>query len=183
MMCHNEPRKSEPGNISERNALLVYHSLSNGYGKAGLSRLSALFGIHDMTQSVFMNHADILYKAMTDFYEVQQTIERETVSEVAKMEGVLQPCDEKIRIGVGFDGTWLTRGHKSHIGAGFVIDMATEFVLDHEVLSYFSKACSTMKNKLKTKERFEEWRDKIHTGKCQMNFNGLSGRMEAECAL
>ena len=37
-------------------------------------------------------------------------------------------------IAVSFDGTWMTRGHKSHIGAGFVIDSETSFVLDCEVL-------------------------------------------------
>lgn len=141
--------------ISEGNALLVFHSLSNGYGKAGLSRLSAVFGTHDMMQSVFINYASILYNSMRFFYEAQQTIVRKTVSEVAKKQALSEPGDKPVRIGVGYDGTWLTRGHKSHIGTGFVIDMETGFVLDYEVLSNFCKACSTMKNKIKTKERFE----------------------------
>ena len=38
-------------------------------------------------------------------------------------------------IAVSFDGSWMTRGHKSHIGVGFVIDCETGFILDYQVLS------------------------------------------------
>lgn len=36
---------------------------------------------------------------------------------------------------------------------------------------------------LKTKERFEGWRVTVHAGMLQANFDGLSGRMETECAV
>ncbi|KAK8372148.1 hypothetical protein O3P69_013535 [Scylla paramamosain] len=77
----------------------------------------------------------------------------------------------------------MTRGHKSHIGAGFVIEMTTGFVMDFELLSNFCKSCSTKKKQLNDEEKFEEWRKNVHVGMCQANFHGLSGRMEAECAI
>lgn len=34
-----------------------------------------------------------------------------------------------------FDGTWMTHGHKSHVGAGVVMEILTGFRLDSEVLT------------------------------------------------
>ncbi len=57
VLCDSKPRKANIGNLSEANSVMVFHSISNGYGRAGLSRLSALFGTKEMTQSVFMIYA------------------------------------------------------------------------------------------------------------------------------
>lgn len=162
----------------------MFHSLSNGYGRAGLSRLSALFGTKEMSQKIFMQYAETFYGAMERYYDEQQTIVRDTVKEVCtkQLETVAPAPSDKVDVGVGYDGTWMTRGHKSHVEAGFVIEMTTGFALDFHVISNFCKACSTNK-KMKTKESFEAWQETVHSGKCQANFHGLSGRMEAECAL
>jgi hypothetical protein len=48
---------------------------------------------------------------------------------------------ELVNLAVSFDGTWMTRGHRSHIGVGFVIDCVTGFVVDFEVLSNFCEIC------------------------------------------
>ena len=50
-------------------------------------------------------------------------------------------------IDVSFDGTWLTRGHKSHIGAAFIIEIPSGLALDFEVLSNYSRLCSINKKK------------------------------------
>ncbi|KAH9381817.1 hypothetical protein HPB48_016341 [Haemaphysalis longicornis] len=44
-------------------------------------------------------------------------------------------------IAVCFDGTWMTRGHLSHIGVGTVIELFSGYVLDYIVLSNFSAGC------------------------------------------
>lgn len=184
VLCDSKPRKAKIGNFTEANSVLVFHSISNGYGRAGLSRLSALFGTTDMQQTAFMNCARAFYRAMDNFYKEQQNIVLETVREVHTKQDatVVQSTDRKIDVGVGYDGTWMTRGHKSHIQAGFVIEMATGFVLDFDIISNYCKSCSVNKKK-KSKENFEAWQETVHAGKCEANFDGLSGRMEAECAI
>lgn len=40
-------------------------------------------------------------------------------------------------IAVSYDGSWMTRGHSSHIGVRTVIELFTGFILDYIVLSNF----------------------------------------------
>ncbi|GFW20082.1 uncharacterized protein TNCV_2320231 [Trichonephila clavipes] len=51
-------------------------------------------------------------------------------------------------IDVTFDSTWLTRGHSSQIGVGFVIDLLTEFVMDFEIMSKRCIECEHAKSGL-----------------------------------
>ncbi|GFU67946.1 uncharacterized protein TNCV_1364901 [Trichonephila clavipes] len=46
-------------------------------------------------------------------------------------------------INVTFDGTWLTRGHSSQIGVGYMINLPTGFVMDFEIMS---KRCVNTQN-------------------------------------
>jgi hypothetical protein len=60
---------------------------------------------------------------------------------------------QPLSIDVSFDGTWMTRGHRSHVGAAFVIDCDTGFVVDYEVLCncceiYYKKLNSPLGSKL-----------------------------------
>ena len=76
----------------------------------------------------------------------------------------------------------MTRGHKSHIGAGFVIDNETGFILDFEVLSNQCVVCERKQHKKKlTDAEFEVWKNSEHKS-CSKHFEGKSGEMEAECA-
>ena len=50
--------------------------------------------------------------------------------------------DEIINIGVSFDGSWLTRGHRSKYGIGAVIDVVTVHVIDYEVLCNYCRQCT-----------------------------------------
>lgn len=79
VLCDSKPRTANIGNFSEANSVLLFHGINNGYGRAGLSRLLALFGTKDMPQSVFMNYASAFYCAMNNFYNEQQNIVLETV--------------------------------------------------------------------------------------------------------
>ncbi|GFU85286.1 uncharacterized protein TNCV_2385931 [Trichonephila clavipes] len=49
-------------------------------------------------------------------------------------------------IDVTFDGTWLTRGHSSQIGVGYVIDLLTGFVMDFEIMSKRCIECEQAKS-------------------------------------
>ncbi|GFX26756.1 uncharacterized protein TNCV_1839291 [Trichonephila clavipes] len=59
---------------------------------------------------------------------------------------------------VGFDGTWLTRGHTSLIGVGCIIDMLIRYVIDFEVMSKVCRHCSVAKKKLgESSAEFSLW--------------------------
>ena len=93
--------------------------------------------------------------------------------------------DGILNVDVTCDGTYLTRGYKSHIGIVAVIETETGFLLDFEVLSNFCLVCTQLSNKLKLKKlSAEEYNEKIdmHAAKCTHTFEGKSGGMEAEGA-
>lgn len=69
---------------------------------------------------------------------------------------------------VGFDGMYMTQGHKSHICIGFVIDMHTNIVSDFEVVCNFCIICH---------------QGRMTTHQCRKNFEGKSGAMEPEAAV
>lgn len=78
-------------------------------------------------------------------------------------------------IAVCFDGSWMTRGHSSHIGVGAVIELFTGYVLDYVVLSNFCLGCDVG---LKPgSEGYEQWKD---AHRCQKNTSCKSGQMEVE---
>ncbi|GFV73839.1 uncharacterized protein TNCV_4523681 [Trichonephila clavipes] len=86
-------------------------------------------------------------------------------------------------LSVSFDGTWLTRGHRSLIGVGCVIDMLTGYVVDFEVMSKVCRHCSVAKNKLgQSSAEFSIWYEG-HKSECDINHLGSSTSMEMEAAL
>lgn len=82
---------------------------------------------------------------------------------------------------MSFDGTWLTRGCKSHIGMGIVLEVNTGFVLDFEALCSFCGGYVKTKKKMDS-AAFEAWKAGSHQGKSEINFQGNAGQMEAEAA-
>jgi hypothetical protein len=64
----------------------------------------------------------------------------------------IEPDDnDNLDVDVSFDGTWLTRGHCSNIGMGFVIEAETGFVLDYHVFQSSARnVCASMRNTAET---------------------------------
>lgn len=58
--------------------------------------------------------------------------------------GIVPDENGILNIEVSYDGSWLTRGHTSHIGMGFVVEIYTGFVLDMEVLSNYCQQCARL---------------------------------------
>ena len=148
---------------------------------AGLSRFSAGMGTKEMSAYTFSKYAEYIYNGMDQYYDEQNEMVRTCIEKLYEKEGIVKDTDGILNIDVSFDGTWLTRGHKSHIGAAFVIDIPSGLAVDFEVLSNFCRLCKINKEK-RDKKSFEEWY-KTHSGKCHLNFSGLSGAMEAEGAV
>ncbi|GFR91290.1 hypothetical protein ElyMa_002588900 [Elysia marginata] len=58
-----------------------------------------------------------------------------------------------MEIAASFDGSWLTRGHKSLIGIGCVVDVLTGLVLDTHVMSQHCQSCALVGKKLKLQDQ------------------------------
>ncbi|KAH7979657.1 hypothetical protein HPB49_010317 [Dermacentor silvarum] len=81
-------------------------------------------------------------------------------------------------IAVSYDGSWMTRGHTSHIGVGTVIELFSGLVLDFVVLSNFCAGCES--GPKESDPSYGAWKD---GHKCQKNTNKKAGEMEVEAAL
>lgn len=176
--CHAPPRTfklagGEENKYTEVNLQQVYHSLVTGEGRAGLESRSAFLGTdRELTAASYVRHCHFLYNKMQGHYEKGMEIVYESVKEFYTSREMAEPDEDGILdVEVSYDGTWMTRGHKSHIGIGFVIDVYTGIVLDFEVLCNYCIACEKRRMKPSNK-----------THKCHKNFDGKSGAMEAEAA-
>ena len=153
----------------------VYSSLTNGGGFSGYCRfMSNLSVSHTVSSALYNECSHYLYEAMNR-YSVEMT--SFVLQSVRKS---YENVDGPIDVHVSYDGTWMTRGHKSHVGVGFIIDCNTGFILDFEVLSNDCALC-TKKSNILSEEEFETW--KATHDNCKQNFRGKSGAMETEAAI
>lgn len=86
--------------------------------------------------------------------------------------------DNPGNIAVSYDGSWMTRGHTSHIGVGTVIELFTGLVLDYVVLSNFCAGCERAPDK--NDPAYQSWTES-HV--CQKNTDKKAGEMEVQAAL
>lgn len=163
ILFYSEPGKCKNTHLSKGNVMHVYHSLSEGYGRLGMSRLLAGMGTKEMSANTYAKCTEYLYSEMEEYYNELQRVAKTCVEKIYEKEGIEKDSDGVLNIDVSFDGTWLTRGHKSHIGATFVIDISSGLALEFEVLSNFCRPCSI--NKKKKDKSFDEWHATTHAGK------------------
>ncbi|XP_075533155.1 uncharacterized protein LOC142566189 [Dermacentor variabilis] len=101
----------------------------------------------------------------------------DAVAAVKRVYTEMDPTFHK-NITVIYDGTWMTRGHSSHIGVGAVIEFYSGLVLDFVVLSNYCHGC--MLGPKPGDSDYDVWRQ---AHQCQKNTDVKSGRMEVEAAL
>ena len=83
---------------------------------------------------------------------------------------------------MSFDGSWLTRGHRSKYGICAVIDVVTGHVIDYEVLCNYCQQCTAKANTLGIDTvNYREWFPG-HKNNCYINYTGSSNSMEVEAA-
>lgn len=101
-----------------------------------------------------------------DVFEKAATIVRQTYNKDPKDK---EPLD----IAVSFDGSWLTRGHKSLIGVGSVIEVQTGLVLDVHVTSLHCQTCATTGERMKgNAPEYEAWFAHHKENGCTVNYSG-----------
>ena len=104
---------------------------------------------------------------MVTLYNEKMETSRATVFKYY-IETLIKEPDENgiLDVDVSFDCSWMRRGHKSHIGIRFAVEVNLLMVLDLDVLCIKCRQCNTKK-----------------THECQKNLHGTSGGMEAETAV
>ncbi|KAK3701973.1 hypothetical protein RRG08_017863 [Elysia crispata] len=139
-------------------------------------------GLH---QKSFNKYASRFYdknEALADHFSHKTLL---ILNEAHRKIGLQPDADNCLQIAVSFDGFWLTRGHKSLIGIGAVIDILTGLVIDTHVLSLHCQICATTGAKIKKEKsnNYEQWlQEHKESGSCTINFEGVSGMMEVEAA-
>lgn len=160
--------------IFDINRQAVYASLVCGLGSSTFNNFCESLNLPGLHHKTFHGHANKMY---TQLEELEDRVFSQTVSYVrevhAKHSGITLGEDDVLNISVSFDGTWLTRGHSSHIGVGCVVDLLTGLCLDAHVMCTYCQRCeSTGKKLLRDKpDEYAQWLGQ-HLDKCDKNFTG-----------
>lgn len=129
--------------ITEINVKLIYEALINNLGAPGLNRIIAALSMPPISQGKFDRYARYLYKRMESHHENMMKKGIDAVVQHYRNTGVeLNAATGYLDIAISFDGTWQKRGHTSHIGVSFVVEIETGMVIDFEVLCNFCQVCS-----------------------------------------
>lgn len=178
--CHTVVSSASPATYHHRNhdysvpkIRQVYFSLITGIGYVGLQLNQALVTGGKMNKAAYYTYCRLLYQEMDTFSEERMKEARaavvkhytETLHRKPDQDGFLD-------VDVSFDCTWMKRGYKSHAGVGFAMEVNTGMVIDLDVLFNYCQACIS-NNKKNTQKKH----------KCQKNFDGKAGAMEAAIAV
>lgn len=136
--CKNEifsHKPSYPIKYGGNNMRLIYDSMMSGGGYTGYSRTCALIKTEPLHVRDYYEVRAHVGSKIQEKQEKYNEITKKCIYEHYKSIGVAPSDDGILEVEVSFDGTWLTRGYKSRVGVGAVIDVHSGFVLDVEVLS------------------------------------------------
>ena len=163
-----------------RSAVLA--TMDMGVGNAGLVKFCRCLDSPAMHHKTYTTHSKAITTASM---EVVTDVLCESAQIVRKVYKDLDPSiDESgvIDLTVSFDGSWMTRGHKSLYGIGCVVEVVTGLVIDFAVLSLYCQSCSypSMLHGGKNTAGFQQWHER-HTD-CNCNYHGSSGGMEVAAA-
>ena len=156
------------------NRQAVYSSLVCGMGATTFNNFCENMDLQGIHHKTFHSHANNLYSEQDN---LETCIFSQTVKYVRKVcaehYGIALEDDNILDISVSFDGTWLTRGHSSHIGVGCVVDLVTGLCIDAHVMSTYCQVCESTGKRvlLDTPDDYEQWLVQ-HLPKCDKNFTG-----------
>ena len=158
-------------------ALMLFFKEAN-LGHKAMAKLGAILGIDVLHNKTFEEKS----LQLNEFY-VDQTEEvlKQAADVVRQIHGVT--AGGILDLSVSYDGSWLTRGYKSHFGFAAIIELITGLVLDYVIISKYCHACECKAAKVggKTTEKFKEWY-KDHENDCLIDYEGSSGGMEVRGA-
>lgn len=161
----------------------VAASMDMGVGHAGLVKLCRFLDMKPLTHTSFTKHTHaicdankvVVTRMLDDAASVVRRVYRDIDSSIGE--------DDVIDLTVSYDGSWMTRGHKSHYGIGCVVEVITGLVIDLQVMSLYCQRCayaSTRHGGMNT-AMFKDWFT-THEPECNRNYEGASGGMEVKAA-
>lgn len=142
------------------------------------AELSMFCGVMDLPLPVHKSSFNMINKNLE---KAACTVQQQSMAEAARMEySQATPSDggEIRNIDVSSDGTWMTRGHSSNIGAASTIGCMTGKVIDCGTRSKICKSCEVWEKRDKNSRSYRRW-DNQHRDKCTLNHDGSSGGMES----
>ena len=173
--------------MSRGTAGIVSHFMDTGAGYSDLHKLASKMSLgSNMTSHRYYTYHDVICTETKNTSERFEVMAAEGVSSYYENELKIKRSDDGVLdVDVSYDGSWLTRGHKSKMSAGFVVEADTGIILDHECLSKHCHKCDKIKHKYKNDEALlaEKMQGHIDSGKCSKNYEGTSGGMEKDMAL
>ena len=124
------------------NRQILFPSLVCGLGASMLNNFCENMDLQGLHHKTFHQKAYDLYKQLD---QLEQHVLSQTVQFVCKVHaehfGISLSDDDVLDISMSFDGTWLTRGHDSHIGVGCVVDLLTGMCVDAYVMCIYCQIC------------------------------------------
>lgn len=177
--------RNRPFEINSRITLLT-HELGMSY--ASLEKMANVLGLPLMHKKTFQSHDKRV--SATEVEHGEEALKKavaavrqayaDTDSELA--ERMERDPSTIVDISCSFDGTWQKRGFTSMYGVGICIDVLTGLVVDFIVLSLYCHTC-TMNKANKSEAEFDAWLTQHQTeGKCSINHDGSSKKMEQVAA-
>ena len=162
----------------------VAATMDMGVGHAGLTKLCRFLDMVPMSQTTYMKHM----LAVTDANKlvVVNRVFDDAATTIRRVYREIDPPlaeDAVLDLVVSFDGSWMTREHKSAYGIGFVINSVTGLCIDLVVFSLYCQRCSYAQRSFggRATDEFREWFES-HREECNRNYDGCSGGMEAAAA-
>lgn len=171
--------------ICRTNIALIYLSVIEDTGFAGLRRMLGVLGSEPIGKFKYYRHLRYLFEEMKKHYNSKQAMIHAAIRKYYE-EHTTNKADENgvLKIDGSFDGTWMKRGHTSKVGMGVIIEIYTGFIIDFELLCKYCYHCNLKKYQLRTKkitqDEYKRWKTKHDDGECTINYEGPSGGMEVE---
>lgn len=146
--CNSEsPHNPKPFTVND---MLVLFFNQIGIGYSGMQTLGSILGCKVLNLKTFQQKEAKVSRAVC---ESTEAILHRSVDVVRAMNRVISDSEDidLIDVGVSFDGSWHTRGHRSKYGIAAVIEVITGHVLDYEILCSYCQNCSAKEKYLATK--------------------------------
>lgn len=172
------------GKYNENTLSMVYNSITSGGMYTWYRNIALALRTKPLHEKAYYEIRDFLGERIIAYWKATaETIRKAVVRKYEEL-GIFPDENGVLNVQVSY-GTWLTSGHSSHIGVGFVVEIYTGYVLDVEVMSTYCVQCARLTTKKRTKAigntKFREARGK-HKANCVRNFDGRSATMVKEAA-
>ena len=144
-----------------------------GVGHAGLVQLCRFLNMKPLTHTSYSKHTHAICEGIkvvvTRMLDDAATIVRRVYRDIDSSIG----HDDTITLTVSYDGSWMTRGHKSQYGIGCIIEVITGLVIDLQVMSLYCQRCAyaSTRHSGRYTAAFKEWYV-THEPECNQNYEG-----------